>query len=1001
MNGSRGSSVTELNEVDPISIPQLGQLAGQDQAERIQHHSDSVHSLFQSFYSPNYLNSKVEADCPIPHTFAVIIELGKEYAVKDLKFKFQSSVNLMWPSGDPYNKSYSKEKFKIGNMEWKTCFKESDYYINTSNSNDFRSRDITLNDLLNRTRSYKLVGPDSPPSNIDDLFPLSTESDLVGGSFGSNNGNNSSSSGEDTYFAKAGIYVFLLPIVLPEHIPPTITSINGGLGHSFSIQFMKISNKLNRRSKVNSSFELPMVRTPPSFANSIADKPIYVNRVWNDSLHYTITFPKKYVSLGQEHQINVKLVPLVKDVVIKRIKFNVLERITYVSKNLAKEIDFDSEDPFYLRPILPDGKIRERIVPICELKTKAKSNNSGVDPYKEELIKCPDNNLLFSCYEQELQRQNKNTSNENVMIASPLDINIALPFLTTKSDKAVVTNSGGSPNQNSHFYDDLDNIDPHTPIGDVHRRQSSTDFPSSPKIGSLETNMHHHVSDFNLDSTTGIGGNSHRNEGSEQYFTPDHSIIMGEDVTPGATGGKDNPHVGYTSVTKALYPDSNFRHIQIHHRLQVCFRISKPDPKDNFKVHHYEVVVDTPLILLSAKCAEDSIQLPQYNEFENDFSFENDAEAQTLTRNDSSTGGVTFRTPQFAHNGVSIQPLQGGIDDETRDILPSFEEATSPSSSPITRSISFGDTDPLSRIPSLNQIDPIPPYDAPAYAEYTIDEIVQPLEQHLSSSPQKSSSNQNLRIRSSLLNSFAPPVPLELAAISKDVAATKTPLPESVNQEPYHLEVPTAMSTTSNISDLDTPPNIDSENNEVASTNESESATSTSTNESVIFALSESQEVSTVESNNSALVLENIPKEEGNSKAVSALSDSAANRKKAITLKRDIGAFINNESSSRSETESINEYDPRSLIRPHPSRVNTGHSSLFTLDTTYTGDIPISATNTLNFSQGLPLLENYSNDELQRTSTQFSSNVDSLMDKTDNLSLVTAEQFNQENTMFS
>ena len=43
--------------------------------------------------------------------------------------------------------------------------------------------------------------------------------------------------------------------------------------------------------------------------------------------------------------INVKLLPMVKDVVIKRIKFNVLERITYVSKNLSREYDYDSEDP--------------------------------------------------------------------------------------------------------------------------------------------------------------------------------------------------------------------------------------------------------------------------------------------------------------------------------------------------------------------------------------------------------------------------------------------------------------------------------------------------------------------------------------------------------------------------------------------------------------------------------------------------------------------------------
>lgn len=201
------------------------------------------------------------------------------------------------------------------------------------------------------------------------------------------------------------------------------------------MNFNKTSDKLNRKLKVSASYNVPMVRTPPNFANSIADKPIYVNRVWNDAVHYMITFPRKYVSLGSEHVINVKLVPLVKHVVVKRIKFNVLERITYVSKNLLKEFDYDSEDPYNLHPKSKENKVRERVVALCELKTKSKNSSSTVgDPYKEEVIKCPENNLLFSCYEPESdlnprrRNQGKDNDKDKTMIASPLDINVALPF---------------------------------------------------------------------------------------------------------------------------------------------------------------------------------------------------------------------------------------------------------------------------------------------------------------------------------------------------------------------------------------------------------------------------------------------------------------------------------------------------------------------------------------------------------------------------------------------
>ncbi|RLV94554.1 Protoporphyrinogen oxidase [Spathaspora sp. JA1] len=644
--------------------------------------SPALHAKMKSFKSPNYLNSKIDSENPLPHTFAVIIELTKETTtIKDVNFEFQSLTQILWPNGDTYTKAFAKESFKIGYMQWKTSLAQADYYINNSNSTDVKSKHISPQDLANRTREYQLI-------DIRDLKQYDQRASSTTSFLDLQSTTTNTSAGATTTDSyKAGLYVFLLPILLPEHIPASIISINGTLTHNLSVNFNKISERLNRKIKVNASYNLPMVRTPPNFANSIADKPIYVNRVWNDAIHYIITFPKKYVSLGNEHVINVKLVPLVKDVIIKRIKFNVLERITYVSQDLRREYDYDSENPFLTHSI--GDKVHERLVSLCELRTKNKSSNNGFnEPFKEEVIKCADNNLLFTCYEPEDEIGNAKSSKKKGhhvgnMIASPLDINIALPFLTSRTDKQMLTASSWEEEP--------------VEAGDKSRRASlimdHLDLSSkeSSIIGTLETNLINHDE---------IGPHEVVKPSSSTYISDDLSV---KHKPP------ENIQRGFTILARALYPDSNYRHIQINHRLQVCFRISKPDPKDNYKMHHYEVVVDTPLILLSSKCNDGSIQLPKYDEIDiNDISPE---------------PKISFRTPNYQHNGVSIKQW----DQEVTDDLPTFEEAvkqpTGSSPNAIVRSVSI-EEDPLSRIPSINIHDP------PAYepSEH-IDEVVSSIEE--------------------------------------------------------------------------------------------------------------------------------------------------------------------------------------------------------------------------------------------------------------------------------
>lgn len=893
----------------------------------------------QSFNTPNYLCTKIDADSPIPHTFAVIIELEKETICRDVNIGFLSLTNILWPSGDPYNKSFVKEKFKIGNLEWTTSLDDADYYVSILNTNDVKSKHVLATDLAKRTREYKLHSvKDGACGPTEGAAQINGETDPSPSNFV-----------EKSY--KPGIYVFLLPILLPHHIPPTINSIGGSLNHSLNITLNKISEKLNRKSKVCANYSLPLVRTPPSFANSTADKPIYVNRVWNDSLQYIITFPKKYVSLGAEHLINVKLVPLVKDVIIKRIKFNVLERITFVSKNLSREYDYDGDDPYHLK--FSSDKIRERVVPICELKTKQKSGYSLIEPYKEEVIKCPDNNLLFSCYESEDNFDEFNHFNLNdpvskqklsmksTMIASPLDINIALPFLTTKSDKTILTSSANNDDDTGFI-----TVSNPSPIKGPSKRSyadlTSPPFPpSSPIIGTLETNICHPHPDFSLSRVMSFGD-------EDEVIKPDTSALMAEESNNHV---KENIQQGFTTVSKALCPDSNFRHIQIHHRLQVCFRISKPDPNDHYKMHHYEVVVDTPLILLSAKCNDDSIQLPKYHE----------TEGQIGGISGNNEGSITFRTPNFERNGVSIKP----IDQYDGDQLPSFEEAVSATSSPITRSVSLG-TDLISRMPSIVPNEPAPAYEATpssvprSESPLNIDQIVN-LEKAQPGSHRKS------RIRSSLLSSFAP-TPIRSTAFTDS-----TPCPLAVDDE-----VVLADNTGDDSSGQSSSTNGQSV--ESSSLNTEESLISLNTSQVNIvpptISSAESEECNVAVKGQSNETDASLDKEDPKFVPVASPNPVLADKDLAFS-------DLNVVTPVCSQTPA----DTSLLLHPlitNTSGIDSEQVSLYTQET---------QENSM-FDQRLPLLENQSIDNLSRSVTNFSmrsSNFvrDTSKQLTDNLSIIT------------
>lgn len=613
MDGDSGSEIDSIyqNVDSEISTPAHGESAFEQKV--------------RNTMSSNYLCTAVESDTPIPHLFAVIIEVGPESAsLGSVQVTFESTVSTNWPSADPSSSVPQKETFCIASHTWNLPLEDADYFISNVNSNERTDKHTTSEVLAERTVAYNL----SEPRATLKTLPESTLLEL-----------------------KAGLYLFLLPIIIPSNMPATVKSSTGSLVHNLSIE-TPFENMDLERSIARTSYELPMVRTPPSPDNALADKPIHISRVWNDSLQYIITFPRKHIPLGSEHVINLKVIPMKKNVALKRVKFNILEKTTYLSQDMNKELVNNDKNS--------NGK--DRVIPLCELRTKPK-NKSFVfpEPFKEEVIKCADNNLLNACYES-----NSKSSSKEVIVASPLDINVALPFLTSKADQE--NQSAPTPE----------------PDRSQARRRSSLaradldlypNFTSSPVIGAFETKVSHASS-----VTNGTGAKKSKLKLNSTQFNTSLGINM------------DN---GSTIKSRALTPDSNFRHIQISHRLQVAFRISCPDSSADDKMHHYEIVIDTPLVLLSSKCKEESLQLPHYEEA---------VMSQPLPLQERE---IEFRIPQYSNNGVSIRQLSN-----ENDVLPSFEEATSsPAFTSRSTSMSSEGVSPLG-FPS----EPAPAYDQGYFA---------------------------------------------------------------------------------------------------------------------------------------------------------------------------------------------------------------------------------------------------------------------------------------------
>ncbi|CUM65638.1 uncharacterized protein PRCAT00003286001 [Priceomyces carsonii] len=62
-----------------------------------------------------------------------------------------------------------------------------------------------------------------------------------------------------------------------------------------------------------------------------------------------------------------------------------------------------------------------------------------------------------------------------------------------------------------------------------------------------------------------------------------------------------------------IHPDTSYETIQSHHWIKICLRISRVDPENSEKRKHYEILIDSPIHILSPLAAHGNTLLPAYD----------------------------------------------------------------------------------------------------------------------------------------------------------------------------------------------------------------------------------------------------------------------------------------------------------------------------------------------------------------------------------------------------
>ncbi|CCK68657.1 Csr2p KNAG_0B02150 [Huiozyma naganishii CBS 8797] len=319
-------------------------------------------------------------------------------------------------------------------------------------------------------------------------------------------------------------------------------------------------------------YPINVVRTPPQISVSTADKPVYINKVWGGALAYEIVVPHKFIPLGSKIPIEIKLTPLIKDVQVNKVAVCVTEKITISNKTNKfqfKETDKclrDTNSSYY--HIFLSKRQKERMVILYELRTK----NRGSRALREDtVLNTLDNNLLSFNKVYDAQTG----CHQNLI--DPLKIETELEFPKFSEEQEDILDKNFRPYGIDSYY--AEQAPPTTHQESESRKNGLIQFF------------------FNSNKFSGSS------ENDKTSFPKDTSVKSKLSLP-------HEPNVGRIEVRKnklrrGLYLDStHFRNIKCKHKLEIILRVNKPG--ENNEMKQYEVVINTPIYLISEMCLEET-----------------------------------------------------------------------------------------------------------------------------------------------------------------------------------------------------------------------------------------------------------------------------------------------------------------------------------------------------------------------------------------------------------
>jgi hypothetical protein len=239
----------------------------------------------------------------------------------------------------------------------------------------------------------------------------------------------------------AGDYVFHFNLAIDARMAETIICPKAALKYYL---VAKVERPSRFSFAITGHKEITLVRSPPALGETLSNMPLAISRDWDQRLHYDISCPKKYITLGTSIPLTIKLTPIEK-VRVHRVKVEVVESLLYSSAKLSR---LKHRDP--LRKVLVFEKFAKG--PMTSTQNDKDSEKESEKKRKNRIAMMCGNLLHFS--EDPAAEHSKEGADGNMnQIADTTELDVDMPFVTSDSDwNSLATHHFTNPSSDSKYF---------------------------------------------------------------------------------------------------------------------------------------------------------------------------------------------------------------------------------------------------------------------------------------------------------------------------------------------------------------------------------------------------------------------------------------------------------------------------------------------------------------------------------------------------------------------